>query len=103
MSEHVYKTLRQFIIDKMAKDGEFPMEAGYPQFEFNKVLNDLVEYECDTPELDRWYTNDYVSPFYAWTKNFVYFLSAWEGRYCVDSIPRNPCTCEVKIMGDGGY
>ena len=94
MVEYQYKQLGQFLKDKVAKDGEVLIKL---QISERTDLN--TEYECDDTGCTKWYDTVSHPALYAWSENFIYFIATWEGRYWIDSIPRNPCECDPRSIG----
>ena len=53
-------------------------------------------------ELDIEFDADYVGggrPFTAWSENYVYFPSCYDGHEWVGRVPRNPCGIATKSQG----
>ena len=61
-------------------------------------FNDLVKITLTEDELNVLFDDDYGfpsgKPFFAWTKNRVYFPATYDGAEWVASVPRNPTVLE---------
>ena len=63
----------------------------------------LLNWQEAAPLLDFNYSTGYGAPecpcVYAWTKDYVIFISQYDGSTCTNKVPRNPCDCDPQMPG----
>ena len=78
---------------------------GYKQNERGEraPTGETMTWEEARPFLDYNYDDNFGAPechaVYVWTKNYILFVSTYDGATNIEAMPRNPMSCKPKMFG----
>lgn len=84
-------------------------EMGWPDYndkgkpKYKDIVGKLVSWERAAPVLDYEYDSGFGAPdchaITAWTKDWVLFVSQYDGSTNINRVPRNPCSHLPRMPG----